>query len=782
MPLIEIDNEKLTNIDAFSLSFTTQEHLSQDPVYHLTFQVADADLDIGALLGEKVTVSVELPDLGNSRTFSTYVVAGGDEGQHQDQFVYQLELRTWLWFLMHNRNCRIFQNCNVLSIIKEIFSRYSVANYRIETETDYPEKEYCVQFGESDFNFVSRLMEDAGIWYYIDHSDGQDVMVITDLQQFSPLSDGYETLSFLPDSEEHRAIREGIQRIRRNKRIHSSEVVLRDFDFLKPRNSLQTQAEEKRSHLQGVPLEWYDYAAGYDDVQQGEIIARLRLEAIRCENQILQGESNATGLKIGHTFELNQHPDSTRNRGFKLLGCDYTFLQDGPDSSSRGRSVTCRFRALNDDEIYRPGCLTPRPQLPGIQSATVVGAPDSEVHTDKYARIRVHFHWDRYKTTEEDSSCWIRVVQAWAGKGWGVLAMPRVGQEVLVTYIDGDLDRPMVTGIVYNGENPPPYQLPEHINYSGLVSRSLRNGMPQHASQITFDDKRYNERVMVHAERDMQRTIERNSSTSVGQDSYDVVKRTATDWFQNHVSYKDSNFSFTGFNFSATGVNTSLTGLSIGMTGVSISLTGSGTSFTGISTSFTGISTSFTGQSTSFTGSSDSSTGVSNSRTGCSTSFTGTSNSMTGSSHSMTGMSSSMTGCSTSQTGESFSSTGSSVSHTGTSVSCTGSSTSTTGVSVSTTGSSTSTTGSSVSTTGSSVSTTGSSVGTTGSSVSTTGSSISATGSSVSATGNSVSTTGNSVSSKGSDFSVTGFSFSYTGVGYSQTGVDLKTVGMQSKN
>ena len=781
MPLIEIDNEKLNGIDAFPLSFTAQEHLSQDPVYRLTFQVPDPDLDIGELLGEKTLISVEQPDQSR-RTFTARVVAGGDEGQHQDQYVYQLELRSWLWFLMQNRNCRIFQHRNVLTIIEEIFTRYSVADYRIETEGTYPDKEYCVQFGESDFSFVSRLMEDAGLWYYIDHSDNRDVMVITDHQQFKPLSDGYDSLSFLPDSEEHRAIREGIQRIRRNRRIHASEVVLRDFDFLKPRHSLQTQAEEKRPHLQGIPLEWYDYAAGYDDVQQGEVIARKRLEAFRCENQILQGESNATGLKPGHTFELNQHPDSTRNRGFKVLGCDYTFIQDGPDSSSTGRRVSCRFRALNDDEVYRPLCRTPRPQIPGIQSATVVGAPDSEVHTDKYARIRVHFHWDRYKTTEEDSSCWIRVIQAWAGKGWGVLAMPRVGQEVLVTYIDGDLDRPMVTGIVYNGENPPPYQLPEHINYSGLVSRSLRHGMPQHASQITFDDKRYNERVMIHAERDMQYTVERNSAATTGQDRYEVVKRTATDWFKNHVSYKDVNFSFTGFNFSATGTNVGLTGLNINMTGAAIGLTGVNTSFTGVNTSFTGVNTSFTGQSTSFTGSSDSSTGVSNSRTGVSTSFTGTSNSITGSSHSITGLSTGITGCSASQTGQSYSATGSSLSHTGVSVSTTGSSTSNTGVSVSTTGSSTSVTGVSVSTTGSSTSVTGSSVSAVGSSVSATGSSVGVKGSDVSATGSSVSTTGSDISAKGSSMSVTGFSFSYTGASYSDTGIDLKTVGMQSKN
>ncbi|CNI23856.1 type VI secretion system tip protein VgrG [Yersinia pekkanenii] len=782
MPLIEIENDVLSGLDAFPLSFTTEERVSGNPAYNLEFQAADADIDLISLLGEVIKVKIELPDSVGYRTFFTYVVAGSDEGQRQNQFIYRLELSTWLWFLQQNRNCRIFQNLSIIDIIEQIFSRYNFADYRFDIASSYPSREYCVQFEETDFAFVNRLMEDEGVWYYFEHHDDKHTLVITDQQQFPALEDPYAQLTFLPDSEEMRAIREGVQRIQRSQRIHSSEVVLRDFDFRNPRNTLQTHIEESRQYLQDVPLEWYGYGAGYTDTQHGENIARLRLEAIQSHGQMLSGESNATGLAVGRSFSLVQHPDSNRNRAFKLISCDYSFVQDGPDSDSRGRNILCRFKALNDDIVYRPQCLTPHPQVSGLQSATVVGARESEVHTDKFARIRVHFHWDRYKTTEDDSSCWIRVVQAWAGKGWGVLAMPRVGQEVLINYVDGDLDRPMVTGIVYNGENPPPYRLPENINYSGFVSRSLRFGQPQHASQLTFDDNRGNERIMLHAERDLQKTIERNSSTAVGQDKYETVERTATEWISNHVSYKSVNFSVTGMDVSAKGLGISSTGASLSLTGIAVSATGVNVGCTLVATSFTGIGTSFTGASTSFTGASTSMTGVSTGMTGCSSSFTGTSNSMTGSSHSMTGLSSSITGQSMGQTGSSLSMTGSSQSFTGSSVGFTGSSISTTGVSHSTTGSSTSMTGSSMSTTGSSVSMTGSSISTTGSSVSTTGSSVGTTGSSMSTTGSSMSTTGSSISTTGSSISNTGFSLSYTGVGYSQTGVDLKTVGMQSKN
>ncbi|MFG6740362.1 type VI secretion system tip protein TssI/VgrG, partial [Burkholderia pseudomallei] len=208
-----------------------------------------------------------------------------------------------------------------------------------------------------------------------------------------------------------------------------------------------------------------------------------------------------------------------RNRRYYVTNSELTFIQDGPDSTSQGRNVAVKFRALADDQPFRPLLVTKRPRVPGIQSATVVGPEMSEVHTDKLGRIRVHFHWDRYKTTEADASCWIRVTQAWAGKGWGVLAMPRVGQEVIVVYVDGDLDRPLATGIVYNGENPTPYDLPKDIRYTGLVTRSIKRagGIPN-ASQLTFDDQHGAERVMIHAERDLQQTVERNSSTSIAQD------------------------------------------------------------------------------------------------------------------------------------------------------------------------------------------------------------------------------------------------------------------------
>ncbi|HBZ15521.1 MAG TPA: type VI secretion system tip protein VgrG [Pantoea sp.] len=718
MPLIQLVSEELPAHRAFPLSFQTQEELSRTPLFQLEIASAEPDLDYSELLGKQLTVLIEQKqDL--PRPFHLYIVGGEDAGQQGTKSVYRLTLSCWLWFLQQNRNCKIFQNKNVPTIIEEVFARYGVARYRLDLSENYPGREYCVQFAESDFNFISRLMEDEGIIWFFAQEDEQHTLVITDNQTFQPLSLTYDQLLYSPDGEEQRAIREGIQRLQRARQVHSSDVVLRDYDYLNPRNNLQTHATNSSESLPDTPLEWYDYASGYSDRTRGETIARLRLQQFSAQGQMLSGESNATGLKVGHAFSLSLHPDQNRNRRFKLISCAYRYIQDGPDSSAQGRNVTCRFTAINDDVIWRPARITPKPQLPGIQSATVVGAPESEVHTDSYGRIRVHFHWDRYKTSEEDSSCWIRVVQAWAGKGWGVIAMPRVGQEVLVSYIDGDLDRPLVSGIVYNGDNPPPYRLPEQINYTGLVSRSLKQGQPQHASQITFDDKRGNERLMLHAERDMQTSSGRNDIRDVGNDAYERINRTKIEDYQDHIVNRDNYFSTTKTQVMET--DTSFTSTKTSVTS------------TEDETATKGTSTTFTAKSSSVTGISHSTTGISTSRTGISTSMVGISTGMTGISTSMTGVSTSMTGVSTGMTGVSTSFTGIGTSFTGVSTGFTGVDTSFTGVATSTTGVSTS-------------------------------------------------TTGVSTSMVGSSNSTTGLSISNTSAAYSQVGVDLKTAGMQSKN
>ncbi len=662
MRLIQL-RSALLDQDCIALSLKAQEKFSQEPSYQLELVSPNPDLDLDGLLGDTVSIDIDLGE-GLIRTFHTHVFAGYDSGQMGDKYTYSLDLSSWLSFLGENQNCRVFQNLTVPQIVEQVFVNHHRTDYRFDLQQNYDPREYCVQYRETDLQFIKRLLEDEGIYFWVEHEAERHVVVLSDAQRFDDLVEPYSTMRFLPDGEENRALpgREGIQRLQRTRRIRPNNVALRDFDYHVPSNRLDSDAQVAQQTLAGITLEYYDYAAGYRDTARGEWLARLRLEAYQAESHLLQGQSNARGLTTGKAFTLEGHPDQNRNRRFFVTASELAFIQDGPDSTSlQGLNVACNFLALADDQVFHPLCVTPKPIVAGIHSATVVGPKDSEVHTDKLGRIRVHFHWDRYKTVEEDASCWIRVSQAWAGKGWGVIAMPRVGQEVLITYVDGDLDRPLVTGIVYNGDNPTPYDLPKEIRYTGIVSRSLRHGQYYHASQLTFDDTRGAERVMIHAERDLQSTIERNSSISVAQDLNTKVAATTTTTTKNAVTYiavdikhiglaiayRDVAMTFNGINMTQNGINTTHNGVNTTFNGVNTTFNGVNSAFNGINTTFNGVNTTFNGVATTITGAATNVIGVNTTMIGANTTMIGTNTTTIGVTTNITGVATAVTGTAT---------------------------------------------------------------------------------------------------------------------------------------
>lgn len=708
MRLIQIRNA-LLDVDCIALGLTVRERMSVEPYYQLELVSPQADLDLDGLLGSVMGVDIDL-DEGNFRSLHMHVVAAYDTGQMDDKYTYTLELGSWLSFLAENRNCRIFQNLTVPQIVAQVFAAHNRTDFVFSLEHNYEPREYCVQFLESDLQFVKRLLEAEGIYFYVTHDAERHVVVMSDTQRFDELLEPYATMRFLPDGEEQRAIagREGVQRLQRSRRIRPNNVALRDFDYHVPGKRLDSDAQVEQAALHDITLQHYDYGTGYIDSVRGEYLARMRLEAMQAESHMLQGTCNARGLYFGAAFSLEGHPDANRNRRYHVIGIEQLFTQDGPDSSSSGRNVGSKFWALPDDQPFRPLLNTRRPTVSGIQSATVVGPEKSEVHTDKLGRIRVHFHWDRYKNTEEDASCWIRVSQAWAGKGWGVIAMPRVGQEVLITYVDGDLDRPLVTGIVYNGDNPTPYDLPKDIRYSGMVTRSLKHGKNQHASQLTFDDQRGAERVMIHAERDLQQTVERNSSKSVGQDLNLQVAQTITATTSNSVTYKDVSISYTGLSISFTGTAIAYRGVAMTQNGRNTTMNGMNTTFNGVNTTFNGVNTAFNGVNTTFNG-------VNTAFNGITTAINGLNTQVNGVSINMTGVSTAMTGVATAMIGARKTMVGTDLGIAGTVTTIRGSSTNVIGSEVSTKGSVVNNIGSEISTKGSVVTSIGSEVVTKGS-------------------------------------------------------------------
>ncbi len=365
MRLIEL-RSPLLDPDAVALSFVVHENLSQEPSYQLDLLSHDPDLDFDALLGSTLSADIDLGE-GDIRTFNTHVFGGYDTGQMSGQYTYTLELRSWLSFLAENRNSRIFQNMSVPQIVEQVFQGHQRNGYRFELEGTYEPREYCVQFQETDLNFVKRLLEDEGIYFWVEHEPDRHVVVISDTQRFEDLPLPNDTLEYLPDGEESRAIqgREGVQRLQRTRRIKSNNVALRDFDYHAPSKQLDSDAQVEQQSLGGIPLEYYDYAAGYRDPEQGERLARLRLEAIQAESHTLVGEANARALATGRAFTLVGHPALSRNRRYYVTNSELTFIQDGPDSTSQGRNVAVKFRALADDQPFRPLLDAKRPRSAG---------------------------------------------------------------------------------------------------------------------------------------------------------------------------------------------------------------------------------------------------------------------------------------------------------------------------------------------------------------------------------------------------------------------------------
>lgn len=749
MRLIQL-RHALLDADCIALGLTLRERMSVEPYYQLELVSPQADLDLDGLLGSVMGIDIDL-DEGSLRSLHTHVIAAYDTGQMDDKYTYTLELGSWLSFLAENRNCRIFQNLTVPQIVEQVFIAHHRTNFVFALEHDYEPREYCVQFLESDLQFVKRLLEAEGIYFYVKHDAERHVVVMSDTQRFNELVPPYASMLFLPDGEEQRAIagREGIQRLQRSRRIRPNNVALRDFDYHVPGKRLDSDAQVEQAALNDITLQHYDYGTGYFESARGEYLARMRLEAMQAESHMLQGSCNARGLHFGAGFILQGHPDASRNRRYHIIGVEQTFTQDGPDSSSSGRNVGATFWALPDDQPFRPLLKTRRPSVSGIQSATVVGPEKSEVHTDKLGRIRVHFHWDRYKNTEEDASCWIRVSQAWAGKGWGVIAMPRVGQEVLITYVDGDLDRPLVTGIVYNGDNPTPYDLPKDIRYSGMVTRSLKHGKNQHASQLTFDDQRGAERVMIHAERDLQQTVERNSAKSVGQDLNLQVKETLTTTTKNNVTYKDVSITYTGLSISFTGTAIAFRGVAMTQNGMNTTMNGINTTFNGANTTFNGVNTAFNGVNTTFNG-------INTVFNGVTTAINGLNTQVNGVAVNMTGISTAMTGVATAMIGARKTMVGTDLGIAGTVTTIRGSSTNVIGSEVSTKGSVVNNIGSDVSTKGSVVTTIGSEVVTKGSVIATIGYENVTKGTSISTIGHKVETNGGKTKVNGKEVATFG--------------------------
>jgi type VI secretion system secreted protein VgrG len=476
------------------------------------------------LLGKTVCVTVELRD-ETKRFFHGHVTRFGLGVQRGRQFGYQATVRPWLWFLTRTSDCRIFQEKSVPDIVKAVFEDHGVANFELNLFRSYKPRTYCVQYRESDYNFVARLLEEEGIYWYFKHSETEHKLVLIDALSAHDPVPGYEMLPFYDGASTVAPDTDYVSHWHFSRGVTSGAVVLRDYDFERPSSDLTAQADVTRPYDQS-DAEVFDYPGHFIKTADGLQYADNQLDEMQTGYETLSGVSNAQGLEAGHLFELTRHPREDQNGMYLLTQVAIQAAIDGDEAGSgHSGAFHCQFSAMPSRQQFRPPRRTPKPFVQGPQTAMVTGTAGEEIDTDQYGRIKVQFHWDRLGKKDEKSSCWVRVAQIWAGKNFGGIFIPRIGQEVIVDFLEGDPDQPIVTGRVYNGEQMPPWKLPDNKTQSGILSRSSKGGGYDNANAIRFEDKKGAEQVWIQAEKDMSQVVENDETASVGRDRTRTVTR-----------------------------------------------------------------------------------------------------------------------------------------------------------------------------------------------------------------------------------------------------------------
>ncbi|HEX6510375.1 MAG TPA: type VI secretion system tip protein TssI/VgrG [Chloroflexota bacterium] len=520
-----------------------REAMSQPFQWNLELLSEKNDIDPDKLLGEKVSVGMTLPN-GKQRFFHGIVSEFSLGGWSQNYVAYSAVVRPWYWLLTRTADCRIFQEKTVPQIFEEVVKHYGFTDYELKLAGSYEPWEYCVQYRETDFNFLSRLLEQEGIYYFFVHEETKHTMVLADDPGQHKSLAGYETVPYYapggsgpsgPASSSSSASSGG-SRARRErdhleawswtKAVQPGAFATTDFDFEKPRKSLSGTSTISRKHNRS-DFEIYDYPAELSKLEpkQSEATAKVRIQELQASYLVAHGHGNAAGLGTGLKFELEKHPRKDLNIAYLLTQCTYTLSVDSYESGGvpHGEEFAIAVEAIDAKTPYRPERRTPKPVVQGAQTAMVVGKSGEEIYTDKYGRVKVQFHWDRYGKQDEKSSCWIRVAQVWAGKAWGAIHIPRIGQEVIVSFLEGDPDQPIITGRVYNGDSMPPYALPGNATQSGIKSRSSKSGGESNFNEIRFEDKKGSEMLTLHAEKDQEVTVENDEAVSIGHDRTEKV-------------------------------------------------------------------------------------------------------------------------------------------------------------------------------------------------------------------------------------------------------------------
>ena len=442
-----------------------------------------------------------------------YFEQRNQEGKYTN---YYAQLVPLIWILTQRHTCRIFQKKDIKTIIAEVLNKAGIPAdfYRFELQGTHPQREYSVQYRETDWNFISRLMEEEGVFCFFEHNDDEPVFVMQDQSYAHPPIPSPETVIFHEISN-YAPDEEYLFFFNYAESIRSGKATLRDFNFKKPTMDMERDKEADKT----PELEVYDYPGLYDDPGVGKSLASVRLEAFQTPRKQGSGESTSMRFIPGYRFTLDQHPRDDFNKSYLIT----SLIQEGKQpqvlqeqAGNDGTEYTSELKCIPAEVSYRPQRVTRKPVVDGPQTAIVVGPGGEEIYVDQHGRVKVQFHWDREGQMNEKSSCWIRVSQVWAGQKWGAMYIPRIGHEVIVDFLEGDPDRPIITGRVYHGDNLPPYSPPQNKTKSTIKSNSSPGGGG--FNEIRFEDKKSQEEVYLQAEKDWNTLVKNNRSTTIGND------------------------------------------------------------------------------------------------------------------------------------------------------------------------------------------------------------------------------------------------------------------------
>lgn len=517
------DNELLLT------GFNGQEGISRLFHFDLRLVSENRSIKFEDIVGKKATVTMVLPDASERHLngiISSFAQGGSsmlEQGEKPTVFShYQAVLVPWLWMLTRTSDCRIFQEMTVPEILEKIFKEYGFADYKNKLQGSFEKREYCVQYRETDFNFISRLMEEEGICYFFEHeATKHTLMLVNSPNEFKPCplqaSINYKTV--VGQEVEEEVVTDWTM----SREVRPGQFTIRDFNFEKPSLDLTSNLSGKGD----TKYEIYDYPGEYYTKDAGERYVGLRMQEEDAPQIVIHAASSCRGLVSGYRFDLRDHYRRDFNKAYFITSVFHTAdlstnFRSG-DSGSGQMDYYNTFQCMPHPTPYRPQRTTVVPVVHGTQTAIVVGPDGEEIYTDKYGRVKVQFHWDREGKYNENSSCWMRVSTAWAGKGWGQISLPRIGQEVIVDFLEGDPDRPIIVGRVYNADSMPPYTLPDEMTKSTVKTYSSKGGGG--FNEFRMEDKKGEEQLFMHAEKDMDVRVKNDRREWIGRDTHLIVKR-----------------------------------------------------------------------------------------------------------------------------------------------------------------------------------------------------------------------------------------------------------------